>query len=92
MTEDRRGRNLCGNGERLTLTAPGSVKRNRWRLPLWFNPPGSQSSLSYHHDESRWRRRDPWVYVDTASPGQEFVFDADGIPEGNTWLRSLFDT
>ena len=37
-----------------------------------------------------WHRRKPWVYVKTVGRGQEFVFDASGIPEANVWLRELF--
>ena len=80
-----------GNGERLTLTAPGSNVRSEWRLPSWFYPDGSHPTLSYHRDEKRWCRRDPWVYVDTVGRGQKFVFDADGIPEAESWLCSLFN-
>ena len=81
-----------GSGERLTLTAPRSAKRSRWRLPSWFYPPGSRPILSYHYNRKLWRRRKPWAYVNTVGRGQEFVFDADGIPEAESWLRSLFDT
>ena len=82
---------FSGNGDRFTLTAPGSTSRRKWRLPLWFYPPGSRRpTLSYHSNRRRWRRRKPWVYVDTVGRGQEFVFDADGIPEANVWLRELF--
>ena len=54
--------------------------------------PGSRPILSCHYNRKLWRRRKPWAYVNTVGPGQEFVFDADGIPEAESWLRSLFDT
>ena len=90
---ERSGAGLfSGSGDRLRLTAPDSRSWGKWRLPLWFYPPGSRPMLSYHYDSKRWRRRKPWVYVKTVGRGQEFVFDADAIPEANVWLRSLFDS
>ena len=81
---------FSGSGDRFTLTAPGSKSRSRWRLPSWFYPPGGCPILSYHYNRQLWRRRKPWVYVKTVGRGQEFVFDAGGIPEANVWLRELF--
>lgn len=52
---------------------------------------GGSPVLSYHYDKKLWSRREPWVYVNTVSPGQEFVFDADSIPDAEAWLHSLFD-
>ena len=81
---------------RIILTEPDEVKkgsscrRKYWRLPEWFWPADTQPLLSYHRNEERWRRREPWVYVDTVGRGQELVFDADGIQEANVWLRELF--
>ncbi len=46
----------------------------------------------FERDEKRWRRRGPWVYVNIVGRGQEFVFDIDGTPKANAWLRELFDT
>lgn len=83
---------FAGNGETLTLTASWSENRSRWRLPQWFYPPGGRPLLSYHYDKKLWRRRKPWVFVNTVGRGQEFVIDVGGIPEANGWLRSLFDT
>lgn len=80
-----------GDGERLTLTAPRSANRSKWRLPPWFYPQGGSPLLSYHYDKKLWRRRKPWVYVNTVGRGQEFVIDVGGIPEAKAWLRSLFD-
>ena len=89
----RRGAGLfSGNGDRFTLTAPRSANRSRWRLPSWFYPPGGCPILSYHYNRKLWDRRKPWVYVKTVGRGQEFVFDACGIPEANVWLRELFAT
>ena len=73
-----------GNGERLTLTAQRSANRSRWRLPSWFFPQGGSPVLSYHYDKKLWSRREPWAYVNTVGRGQEFVFDADGIPEAKS--------
>ena len=89
---ERTGAGLFGgNGERLTLTAPGSANRSEWRLPSWFYPPGGCPILSHHHNRKLWCRRKPWAYVKTVR-GQEFVFDVEGIPEAVSWVRSLFDT
>lgn len=81
---------FVGNGDRFTLTAPGSRSRSRWRLPSWFYPSGGCPILDHHYNRELWHRRKPWVYVKTVGRGQEFVFDAGGIPEANIWLRELF--
>ena len=81
---------FSGNGDRLTLTAPGSAIRSRWRLPWWFYPSNDRPTLSYHGNEDRWQRAKPWVYLNTVGIGQEFVFDAGGIPEAHDWLLELF--
>ncbi|MCY3765773.1 MAG: hypothetical protein OXH06_10130 [Gemmatimonadetes bacterium] len=78
-----------GDGERLTLTAPRSANRSKWRPPSWFYPPGGRPVLSYHYDTKLWKRREPWAYVTTVGRGQEFVIDVDGIPEAESWLREL---
>lgn len=79
-----------GADDRLSLTAPEALSCSYWRLPGWFLPSDGRPSLSYHGKKSWWRDG-PWVYVESARPGQEFVFDADGIPEAEAWLRDLFD-
>lgn len=79
-----------GNGERLTLTKKGSPNRSRWRLPSWFFPEGGRPLLSYHYDKKLWSHREPWVCVNTVSPGQEFVIDVGGIPQAKAWLCELF--
>ena len=81
---------FSGNGDRLTLTAPDSKSRSRWRLPSWFCPSNGRPTLSYHGNKDRWQRCKPWTYVDTVGIGQEFVFDAGRIPEAHDWLRELF--
>ena len=83
---------FSGADDRLTLTAPEASSRSHWRLPGWFYPSGSPPSLSYHRDEGRWRRGGPWAHVKSAYPGQEFVFNADGIAEADAWLHGLFDS
>ena len=81
---------FSGAGARLTLTAPGATGRSHWRLPAWFYPGDRPPSLSYHRNEQRWRRAGSWAYVDTVGRGQEFVFDAAGVPEARVWLHDLF--
>ena len=88
---DRSGGGLFdGRGDGLTLTAPGAANRSEWRLPGWFWPTGVSPTLSYHADAGRWWRSGPWVHLNTVGRGQEFVFDARGIPEARAWLRNLF--
>ena len=36
--------------------------------------------------------RRTWAYVESVGRGQEFVFNADYIPEVDAWLHSLFDS
>ena len=48
--------------------------------------------LSYHRDERRWLRIGEWAFVKSVGRGQEFVFEADGIPEVDAWLHSLFES
>ena len=85
-------------GRRIILTDPeevekgSSCRRSYWRLPRWFYPVDGQPSLSYHRNKKWWRRRGRWAYVKSVDQGQEFVFNADGIPEADAWLHSLFDT
>ena len=77
---------------RFTLTAPEARSRSYWRLPRWFCPSDRPPSLSYHRNEDRWRRAGPWAYVESVGRGQEFVFNADGIPEADAWLGDLFES
>ena len=87
------GGGLFENGDdHLTLTAPQATNRSHWRLPEWFWSANGPPSLSYHRNERRWRRQGAWVYVQTVGRGQEFVFDADGIPDATAWLQKLFRT
>ena len=81
---------FSGTDGRFTLTAPEARSCSYWRLPGWFLPSDGRPSLSYHGKKSWWRDG-LWVYVESASPGQEFVFNADGIPEADAWLNDLFD-
>lgn len=82
---------FVGNGDRFTLTAPGSRSRSRWRLPSWFYPSGGCPFLDHHYNRKLWRRSKPRVYLDTVDIGQEFVLEADRVTEANVWLRELFD-
>ena len=56
---------FVGNGDRFTLTAPGSRSRSRWRLPSWFYPSGGCPILDHHYNRKLWRRSKPRVYLDT---------------------------
>lgn len=81
---------------RFVLTDPeevhkgASCRRSYWRLPEWFWPDDDCSRIS--RKVKLRRRGPPWIHVNSGGRGQEFVFDADGIPEAEAWLRSLFDT
>ena len=83
---------FSGSDDRLMLTAPEATSRSYWRLPGWFWSGNRPPSLSYHRDEERWRRAGGWAFVKSVGRGQEFVFDADGIPEVEAWLHSLFES
>ncbi len=86
-----RGGGMFSRAERrLRLTAPEARGCSYWRLPGWFLPSDGPPSLSYHGKKT-WQRDGPWAYVESARPGQEFVFNADGIPEADAWLHALFD-
>ena len=82
---------FSGTGNPHTLTAPEAHSRSHWQLPGWFYPRDRPPPLSYHRSEKRWHRAGPWAYVESVGRGQEFVIDADGIPEADVWLHSLFD-
>ncbi len=73
----------------ICLTAQG-CSRSRWRLPLWMNPEGRRSTLSYHGDFKRWQKGDDHVLLRSAARGQEFVLDLDDYPEGREWVGRLF--
>ena len=83
---------FSGSDDRLMLTAPEATSRSYWRLPGWFWSGNRPPSLSYHRDEERWRRAGGWAFVKSVGRGQEFVIDADGIPEADAWLHSLFES
>ena len=83
---------FSGSDERLVLTAPDANSRSYWRLPSWFCPSDRPPLLSYHRNEDRWRRAEPWAYVESVGRGQEFVFNAVGIPDADVWLHDLFDS
>jgi len=77
--------------DELCLTDQGR-SRSRWRLPLWMDPQGRNSVLSYHSDVTRWNRDDTHVLLRSAARGQEFVLDLDDYPEGMQWLHELLGT
>jgi hypothetical protein len=73
---------------RLQLTAPGA-SRSVWRLPAWFYPDQGKPPLSYHEDQRRWKRGEGHVILESTSPGQEFVLDADPYPEALAWAEEI---
>ena len=88
---DRCGAGLFhGQSPWLTLTAPDSNQRSLWRLPAWMWPDGHPPRLSFHTSESRWQRDGEWARVRTVGRGQDFVLDADGLPEAIGWLQKVF--
>jgi hypothetical protein len=78
--------------EALRLTAPDEDRRTHWRLPRWFYPFGNppRPPLTYHKDPHRWTLNGGHVILESAYPGQEFVFDTREYPEAVGWIRSLF--
>jgi len=55
----------------------------------WFDPNNRGSVLTYHGDQSRWRRLKDGLMLKAASRGQEFVLDCDDYPEAITRLAEL---
>ena len=84
---------LAGGGtflhyrENLCLTWPGH-SRTYWRLPLWMQPIGGRSPMTYH-PISRWSVNDDHVLLRSAAKGQEFVFDTEPYAEARAWVKSI---
>ena len=71
------------------LTAPEGPK-SRWAIPEWLMPDGERPTLSYHGAPERWTRNEQGqARLQTVAKGQEFVFDAEGLPQVNEWISSL---
>ncbi|MNO51680.1 hypothetical protein D3C76_420790 [compost metagenome] len=92
---DGRAREIPGAGvfshlsENLLLTAPQARLPSQWRLPRWFHPQEGRSRLSYHSDAQRWSLDETGCLLQSARRGQEFVFDATGIPQAVDWIEGL---
>ena len=63
--------------------------RSWWRLPVWFQPAGKESRLSYHEDPNRWRSDGEDTFLRTVGMGQEFVLDCDHYPQAIGWAADL---
>lgn len=76
----------------LRLTAPDEHRRSYWRLPRWFYPFGNRPRppLTYHENPRKWTLNGDHVILESAYPGQEFVFDTGEYPEAVGWVGSLF--
>jgi hypothetical protein len=74
---------------RLVLTDPKADNRSTWLLPRWFAGHGSQPTLSYHSDPSRWTQCGDMVRLSAVAKGQEFVLDCRDRPEAASWLTSI---
>ena len=76
----------------LRLTAPDEHRRSYWRLPRWFYPFGNRprTPLTCHENPRKWTLNGDHVILESAYPGQEFVFDTGEYPEAVGWVRSLF--
>lgn len=73
----------------LVLTSPEGPK-SRWAVPQWLMPSEDRAALSYHKAPERWSYTDSGEpRLQTVAKGQEFVFDADGLPEVSDWIRSF---
>jgi hypothetical protein len=71
------------------LTAQGQPNRSYWRLPGWATGPNAKPPLmTYHKNSNRWRQVGNDWFLQTTSPGQEFVTQAD--PNILKWVSSLF--
>ena len=89
------GKNIRGAGvfprfsSKLQLTAFES-RLSVWKLPLWMFPTGETSTLSYHRNLKRWKKRDGYALLQTVGRGQEFVFNCSHHPEAIQWVSNLF--
>lgn len=73
----------------LILTADDAPSRSVWNAPSWMAPTPSRS-LSYHSDPARWSTAaDGSTRLKAVAKGQEFVFDADGLPEALAWAFGI---
>ncbi len=75
---------------KLQLTEPQRSRPSLWLLPEWFWPENRRSSLSFHADLGRWRKRSGGVELSSVARGQEFVLDGYDYPEVFGWLADLF--
>jgi len=73
----------------LVLTKPDQSRRSLWNLPSWFQPIDGRTSLSYHRDEKRWKRRRTGVELTTVGRGQEFVLDCADWPDAIPWAVEI---
>ncbi|MBI5488809.1 MAG: hypothetical protein HY905_15850 [Deltaproteobacteria bacterium] len=90
VTTDLPGAGVFGRyHDDLCLTAPGCT-RSVWRLPGWFHPDGGRM-LGYHGDRRRWSRDGEHAVLRSVGRGQEFVFDAAGVPAAGVWVRRLIE-
>ena len=66
--------------ESVVLTKEGGGGRSVWLLPEGFESLFLKRDLSYHPDESRWRREGKRIALQTVGRGQEFVLDGKRHP------------
>ncbi|MFH2031491.1 MAG: hypothetical protein ABIJ40_12895, partial [Bacteroidota bacterium] len=74
---------------KLQLTEDES-KPSIWKLPLWMFPTNGASTLSYHNNLDRWKKRDGYALLKTVGRGQEFVFNCTQHIDAIEWLNKLF--
>lgn len=92
---DGRDTGLAGAGifptlqPELVLTAPGCSK-SLWEVPSWLRPQEGRRPLSYHGSPQRWSDgEEGMARLQSVAKGQEFVFDAQGLPEALAWVETL---
>jgi hypothetical protein len=72
-----RGSGIFSFDEDLVLTKPGA-NVSKWRIPRFFHPEVGKAVLSHHRSEA-WTMDDTYAYLQTKSPGQEYVMEADAV-------------
>jgi len=72
--------------EGMVLTREGESRRSHWLLPQAFESLRLKCDLTYHRNPERWRRECQGIALQSATRGQEFVFDGDRHPEAKEYL------
>jgi Nucleotide modification associated domain 3 len=75
--------------EKLQLTSRDSLTHVLWDLPAWMYPREQKTPLTYHSDQSRWKKKESSVELKVVSKGQEFILNCRDYPESEDWLSYI---